>query len=130
VQKDEAIPVWLKGLDFPMQLTKQVFTNKDGSTGELYLVTNDLELTVQAISTTYPLLYFGRLRNELALVFNVILLSSFLFDQTLETQIGVGFYLLLQLVFYSESRERPRLGGFATLLTPQKNRFSNTYRFP
>lgn len=113
-----------------MQLTKQVFTNKDGSTGELYLVTNDLELTVQAISTTYPLLYFGRLRNELALVFNVILLSSFLFDQTLETQIGVGFYLLLQLVFYSESRERPRLGGFATLLTPQKNRFSNTYRFP
>jgi hypothetical protein len=53
VQKDEAITVWLKGLDFPVLLTRQVFTNKDGSTGELYLVTNDLELTAQAISATY-----------------------------------------------------------------------------
>ncbi|MEK7253778.1 MAG: IS701 family transposase, partial [Bacteroidota bacterium] len=52
-QKDEAITVWLKGLDFPVMLCKQVFTNKDGSTGELYLVTNDLELSAQAISATY-----------------------------------------------------------------------------
>lgn len=52
-QKGEAITVWLKGLDFPVLLTKQVFTNKDGSHGELHLVTNDLELTAQAISATY-----------------------------------------------------------------------------
>lgn len=53
VQKDQAIPVWLKGLDFPVRLTKQVFENKDGSQGELYIVTNDLELSAEAISTTY-----------------------------------------------------------------------------
>ena len=53
VQKDVAITVWLKGLDFPVLLTRQVFRNKDGSTGELYLVTNDLGLTGQATSATY-----------------------------------------------------------------------------
>lgn len=53
VQKNQAIPVWLKGLEFPVRLTKQVFTNKDGSQGELYLVTNDLELTAEATSTIY-----------------------------------------------------------------------------
>ena len=53
VQKDRALPVWIKGLDFPVRLTKQVFQNKDGSQGELYLVTNDLELDERAISTTY-----------------------------------------------------------------------------
>ncbi|HHB51572.1 MAG TPA: IS701 family transposase, partial [Saprospiraceae bacterium] len=40
-QKASTITVWLKGLDFPTTLCKQVFTNKDGSTGELYLITND-----------------------------------------------------------------------------------------
>jgi len=40
-------------MDFPVRLTKQVFQNKDGSQGELYLVTNDMELTAEAISTTY-----------------------------------------------------------------------------
>ncbi len=45
--------VYIKGLDFPVQLTKQVFTNKDRSTGELYLVSNDLELTFKELTTIY-----------------------------------------------------------------------------
>lgn len=53
LQAGQAITVWIKGLNFPVLLSKQVFTNKDGSTGELYLVTNDLEMNAQAISTTY-----------------------------------------------------------------------------
>jgi len=53
VQKDHAIPVWLKGLDFPVRLTKQVFQNKDGSKGELYIVTNDLVLTAEASCAIY-----------------------------------------------------------------------------
>lgn len=53
VQKNQALPVWLKGLDFPVHLVKQVFTNKDGSQGELYIVTNDLNLSADAISTIY-----------------------------------------------------------------------------
>ena len=40
-------------MDFPVRLIKQVFHNKDGSRGELYVVTNDLELTVEAISAIY-----------------------------------------------------------------------------
>lgn len=53
LQKGQCIMVWLKGLDFPVQLAKQVFTNKDGSTGELYLITNDLEIGTADIFATY-----------------------------------------------------------------------------
>jgi len=52
-QKASTVTVWIKGLDFPVRLYKQVFINKDGSKGELYLVTNDLELSAQSISATY-----------------------------------------------------------------------------
>jgi len=52
-QKASTFTVWLKGLDFPTTLCKRVFTNKDGSTGELYLITNDLQLTIQDIFPTY-----------------------------------------------------------------------------
>lgn len=53
IQAFEAIPVWLKGMDFPIKLTKQVFINKDGSRGQLYVVTNDLSLTGHSICTIY-----------------------------------------------------------------------------
>lgn len=53
IQALEAIPVWLKGVDFSTKLTKQVFTNKDGSHGELYIVTNDLSLNGPLICTIY-----------------------------------------------------------------------------
>lgn len=53
LQAGKAITVYLRGQDFPVQLIKQVFTNKDGSTGDLYLVTNDLDLDYPAICTTY-----------------------------------------------------------------------------
>jgi hypothetical protein len=36
--------IWLEAVDFPVLLTKEVFTNKDGSTGTRYLVTSDLTL--------------------------------------------------------------------------------------
>ena len=53
LQANQAVSVYLKGLDFPVQLVKQVFTNKDNTTGDLYLVTNDLDLEAPAICTTY-----------------------------------------------------------------------------
>ena len=43
---------WIKGLDFPVLLLRQVFTNQDGSTGTLYLACSDLTCegpTVEAI---------------------------------------------------------------------------------
>ena len=45
--------VWVKGLDFPVQLLRQVFTNKDRSTAELWLITNDRELDYDQITTLY-----------------------------------------------------------------------------
>ncbi len=45
--------VYLQGLDFPLLLTKQVFTNKDGSLGELHIVSNDLNLTTPELFHTY-----------------------------------------------------------------------------
>jgi len=53
LQADQAITVYLRGQEFPVQLIKQVFTNKDGSTGDLYLVTNDLDLDFPTICATY-----------------------------------------------------------------------------
>lgn len=45
--------VYLEGVSFPMLLVKQVFTNKDGSTGVLFLVTSDTTLTYDAITSLY-----------------------------------------------------------------------------
>jgi hypothetical protein len=44
---------WIKGLDFPVLLLRQVFTNKDGSTGTLYLACSDLTCDGDTIETIY-----------------------------------------------------------------------------
>jgi len=45
--------VYIKQLDFPILISKQVFKNGDGSTGVLYLVSSDLSLTYAQITTIY-----------------------------------------------------------------------------
>ncbi len=45
--------VYLKGLDFPVLLAKQIFTNKDGSTGVLYLVSSDIKLSYLKLTEIY-----------------------------------------------------------------------------
>jgi len=52
-QENKPIKGWIKGLDFPVLLHRQIFTNKDGSTGILYLVTNDLDLKTDNMETIY-----------------------------------------------------------------------------
>jgi hypothetical protein len=44
---------WVKGVEFPVLLHRQVFTNKDGSTGILYLACSDLDCDETAIETIY-----------------------------------------------------------------------------
>ena len=44
---------WIRGLEFPVLLHRQIFTNKDGSTGILYMITNDLDLTATKMETIY-----------------------------------------------------------------------------
>lgn len=47
------LTVWLKGLDFPVLLAKQVFINKDGSVGVQYHVSNDLSLSFNDLIAIY-----------------------------------------------------------------------------
>jgi len=45
--------MYLEGVDFALKLVKQIFTNGDGSIGILYLVTSDLKLSYDGITTIY-----------------------------------------------------------------------------
>jgi len=45
--------VYLEGVDFPLVLVKQVFTNEDGSRGIRYLVSSDTTLSFADLTTTY-----------------------------------------------------------------------------
>ena len=45
--------IYLEGVDFPLVLTKHVFTNEDGSIGIRYLVSSDTTLSFDDITTTY-----------------------------------------------------------------------------
>jgi hypothetical protein len=53
LQAEQPVKVWIKDLEIQVVLCKFVFTNKDGSTGEMYLVSNDLELSAEKIRTLY-----------------------------------------------------------------------------
>ncbi len=45
--------VWLKNVPFPVQLVRQVFVNKDGSTGVLYVACSDTTMERDAILAVY-----------------------------------------------------------------------------
>ncbi len=53
LQEGTTCEVFLKGLDFPVLLAKQVFKNKDGSSAVLYLVSSDIMLDYTQITTIY-----------------------------------------------------------------------------
>ena len=45
--------VWLKDLEFPVMIIKQVFKNKDNSIGVRFLVSNDFDLSADDFKTIY-----------------------------------------------------------------------------
>jgi hypothetical protein len=49
----EPVKVWIKDLEFPVMVFKQVFRNKDGTSGQRFLVTNELSLTDEQFRTLY-----------------------------------------------------------------------------
>ena len=49
----QAVQCWLRGLDFPVRLVRQVFTNQDGSTGTLYLASSDLDCAGPTVCAIY-----------------------------------------------------------------------------
>ena len=49
----QPVTIYLEGVEFPLLLIKQVFTNEDGSTGIQYLVTSDTTLDGNGIAAIY-----------------------------------------------------------------------------
>ena len=57
---------WVKGLEFPVIFHRQVFTNKDDSTGTLYLISNDLSArTVRTQSNPIFMSLYATARLEI-----------------------------------------------------------------
>jgi hypothetical protein len=52
-QEETMLIGWLKDVPFPMSFVRQVFTNKDGSTGILYLACSDTTVMRGVIQSTY-----------------------------------------------------------------------------
>lgn len=61
LQEGQTVQVYLTGVDFPLLLAKKIFTNKDKSTGILYVVCSDLRLTYEQIIT---IIYHKRWKVE------------------------------------------------------------------
>ena len=53
IPDNTSVQVWLKDLEIPVVLTKQVFTNQDQSTGVRFLVSNDLSLPDDRFTTLF-----------------------------------------------------------------------------
>ena len=53
IQANAELEIYLEGVDFPLTLVKQVFTNEDGSIGILYLISSDRTLKYDHITTIY-----------------------------------------------------------------------------
>ena len=53
VTEETTREIWLEEVDFPLLLAKEVFTNEDGSTGTLYLVTSDMTLRYDQMTRLY-----------------------------------------------------------------------------
>src|SRR6266498_4320471 len=53
LESNTCVEIYLESVDFPLLLLKQVFVNEDGSTGVQYLVSSDMTLTADAMTTIY-----------------------------------------------------------------------------
>lgn len=53
IEENDVRGIYLEGSEFPVLLTKQVFTNEDGSTGVLYLISSDMTVSSDRIKTIY-----------------------------------------------------------------------------
>lgn len=53
IEPNTVLEIYLEGVEFPLLLAKQIFTNGDDSNGILYLVTSDKSLDYTQITTIY-----------------------------------------------------------------------------
>jgi DDE superfamily endonuclease len=110
LEENAPIEIWLEGVDFPLLLCKQVFTNKDSSQGILYLVTSDLNLSASQMQTIYQ----KRWKVE---VYHKSLKSNASFakspTKTLRTQSNHFFACLWAYVKLEQLRVQTKLNHFA-----------------
>ena len=53
LKDEQSIEVWIKSIDFVLQLIKKIFINEDGSIGAIYLISNDLNSSADYLYTIY-----------------------------------------------------------------------------
>lgn len=102
--------VYLEGVPFPLLLVKQVFTNDDGSTGVLYLVTSNTTLTFDDLTTLYHKRWHVE-RYHQSLKQNASLAKSP--TQTVTTQTNHFFAALCAFVKLELLRSSTKLNHFA-----------------
>jgi hypothetical protein len=102
--------VYLEGVDFPLLLVKQVFTNEDGSVGIRYLVSSDTTLSFEDLTTTYHERWQVECYHK-SLKQNVSLAKSP--TQTVTTQTNHFFAALCGFIKLERLKMRTTLNHFA-----------------
>jgi len=102
--------VYLEGVDFPLLLVKQVFTNEDGSVGIRYLVSSDTTLSFDDLTTTYHKRWQVECYHT-SLTQHVSLAKSP--TQTVTTQTNHFFAALCGFIKLERLKMRTKLNHFA-----------------
>jgi hypothetical protein len=102
--------VYLEGVDFPLLLVKQVFTNEDGSVGIRSLVSSDTTLSFDDLTTTYHKRWQVEWYHK-SLKQNVSLAKSP--TQTITTQTNHFFAALCGFIKLERLKMRTKLNHFA-----------------
>jgi hypothetical protein len=102
--------VYLEGVDFPLVLVKQVFTNEDGSVGIRYLVSSDTTLLFDDLTTTYHERWQVECYHK-SLKQNVSLAKSP--TQTVTTQTNHFFAALCGFIKLERLKMKTKLNHFA-----------------
>jgi hypothetical protein len=102
--------VYLEGVDFPLVLVKQVFTNEDGSLGILYLVSSDTTLSFDDLTTSYHKRWQVECYHK-SLKQNVSLAKSP--TQTVTTQTNHFFAALCGFIKLERLKVKTKLNHFA-----------------
>ena len=102
--------IYLEGVDFPLVLVKQVFTNEDGSVGLRYLVSSETTLSFDDLTTTYHERWGVECYHK-SLKQNVSLAKSP--TQTVTTQTNHFFAALCGFIKLEQLRGQTKLNHFA-----------------
>jgi hypothetical protein len=102
--------VYLEGVDFPLVLVKQVFTNEDGSFGIRYLVSSDTTLSFDELTTSYHKrwqveCYHKSLKQHVSLAKSP--------TQTVTTQTNHFFAALCGFIKLEQLKVKTKLNHFA-----------------